>query len=142
MTEYTSEIRIIPYAASTIFRVLADLRNLEKLKDKIPQDKIQDITCDKDSCTLSINPIGKIKFIIEERVPDSTIIFIAQQVPFPVQLSIELFPNGEKDTQMQLTVKAEINAFLKPMVSKPLQQGIEKMAEMLTTIPYDAISEV
>ena len=142
MTEYTSEIKTIPYADSDIYPVLADLRNLEKIKDRIPEDKIQDFSCDEDSCSLSVSPIGKIKFNIVDRQPNSTIKFEAEQVPFPLNLWIQLKASDEKETKMKLTVKADINPFLKPMVSKPLQQAVDKIAELMVTIPYDKAGEV
>ena len=49
MTEFTSDIKTIPFNETEIFEVLSDLTNLERLKDKIPQDKINDFSFDKDS---------------------------------------------------------------------------------------------
>lgn len=37
---------------------------------------------------------------------------------------------------MKLTIGLELNPFMKAMVQKPLQDGVEKMAEMLSMIPY------
>ena len=37
---------------------------------------------------------------------------------------------------MKLTVGAELNPFIKQMVAKPLQEAIDKMAEVLTVLPY------
>lgn len=37
---------------------------------------------------------------------------------------------------MKVTIRAEVNAFMKAMVSKPLQEGVEKLADMLAMIPY------
>ena len=34
---------------------------------------------------------------------------------------------------MKLTIKAELNMFIKGMVKKPLQEGIEKIADALAT---------
>ena len=137
MAEYTSEIKTIPHADTDIYPVLSDLRNLEKIKDRIPEDKVQEFSYDQDSCTVSVNPIGKIKFNIVDRQPNSTIKFEAEQVPFPLNLWIQLKPTGETETKLKLTVKADISPFLKPMVSKPLQQAIDKIAELMVNIPYD-----
>jgi hypothetical protein len=41
---------------------------------------------------------------------------------------------------MKLTIKAELNMFIRAMVQKPLQEGIEKMADVLQAIDYTAIS--
>jgi hypothetical protein len=38
---------------------------------------------------------------------------------------------------MKITVKVELNPFIKGMVSKPLQEGLEKMAEMIAQIPFN-----
>jgi hypothetical protein len=37
---------------------------------------------------------------------------------------------------MQLRIEANLNPFFKSMVSKPLQEGINKIADVLTVIPY------
>ena len=34
------------------------------------------------------------------------------------------------------TVRAELNPFIKPMVSKPLQDAIDKISTMLASLPY------
>ncbi|MEN9918363.1 MAG: hypothetical protein RL662_799, partial [Bacteroidota bacterium] len=124
-----------------VFAVLSDLSKLELLKDKIPQDKIKDFTYDQDSCSVNVSPIGTVKFVIVEREPNSIVKFEAQQLPFKLNLWIELQQEGEQDTTMKLTVKADLNPFLKPMVSKPLQEGLDKMAEALASFPYKELNQ-
>nr|WP_297168961.1 SRPBCC family protein [uncultured Dysgonomonas sp.] len=136
MAEYISDIKTIPYSDQDVFSVLSDLRKLDLIKDKIPQDKIKDFSYDQDSCTVTVDPIGKVRFVIVEREPNSTIKFEAEQLPFKLNLWIQLKQSTTEETKMKLTVKADINAFLKPMISKPLQNGLDKMAETLATIPY------
>ncbi|MDR2627980.1 MAG: SRPBCC family protein [Dysgonamonadaceae bacterium] len=136
MTEFVSNIQAIPYPQENVYRVLSDLSNLEQLKDRIPQDKIEDFSFDTDSCSFSINPVGKITFSIVEREPVKTIKFAADQSPVAVFLWIQLKETSASETKMKLTVKAELNPFIKPMVSKPLQEGINKIADMLANIPY------
>ncbi|MBD8347724.1 MULTISPECIES: polyketide cyclase [unclassified Dysgonomonas] len=141
MAEYISDIKTIPYSDQEIFTVLSDLRKLDLIKDKIPQDKIKDFSYDQDSCTVTVDPIGKVRFVIVEREPNSTIKFEAEQLPFKLTLWIQLKQSTAEETKMKLTVKADINAFLKPMISKPLQNGLDKMAETLATIPYGDLAE-
>lgn len=45
-------------------------------------------------------------------------------------------PTAENECKMKLTIGLELNPFMKAMVQKPLQDGVEKMAEMLSMIPY------
>lgn len=119
--------------------MLSDLNHLELAKDKIPQDKIKDFSFDTDSCTVTVDPIGKIRFVIIDREPNSTIKFEAEQVPVGLNMWIQLKATDTNETKMKLTIKADLNPFLKPMVSKPLQQGLDKVAEVLSTLPYDKI---
>lgn len=139
MAEFTSEIKTIPYTDADIYAVLSDLNNLELAKDRIPQDKVKEFTFDKDSCTVVVDPVGKIKFMVVSREPNSTIKLEAQQVPIGVTMWIQLKATETNETKMKLTIKADLNPFLKPMVSKPLQQGIDKVADVLATLPYDKI---
>lgn len=91
---------------------------------------------DTDSCTFDVNPIGKITLRIIEREPQKTIKFVADNSPIPLNMWIQLVSLNENETKTKITVKAELNPFIKPMVSKPLQDGLNKMAQMLTVIPY------
>ena len=136
MTEFISEIKTIPHSEADIFNMLSDLNNLESIKDKMPQDKFSDFTFNRDSCSFSVNPVGKIKFLIVEREPNKTIKFKADGSPVDVTVWIQLKQIDENDTKMKLTVKAELNPFIKPIVSKPIQEGINKIADVLAVIPY------
>jgi carbon monoxide dehydrogenase subunit G len=141
MTEFISEIKTIPHNQQTVYEVLSDMDNLEKLKDKIPSGKVQDFTFDKDSCSFSVSPVGQLKISIIDREAPKTIKFAADQAPVDVNMWIQLVPVSENETKMKLTVKANLNPFLKPMLSKPLQEGIDKIATILTAIPYETLAE-
>ena len=140
MTEFISEIKTIPYGNQIIFETLSDLNNLERLRDRIPSDKIEDFTFDTDSCSFSIQPVGKIHFSIVERESPKTIKFSADQSPVDVKMWIQLKETDERETKMRLTIKAELNPFLKPMLSKPLQEGINQIADILASIPYETLA--
>ena len=139
ITEFVSEIKTLPYNEENVYAVLSDLTNLEQLRDKIPEDKIKDFTFDKDSCSFSVQPVGNVKFSIVEREPFKTIKLTADESPIEVSMWIQLKQMEKKDTRMKLTIKAELNPFLKPMLSKPLQDGINKIADVLSIIPYDQV---
>jgi hypothetical protein len=139
MTEFTSEIKTIPFPQEKVYDVLSNMSNLEKMKNRIPEDKIKDFTFDCDSCSFSVNPVGKVRFSIIEREPPKTVKLTADQSPVAVTLWIQLKEIQESETKMKLTLYAELNPFLKPMLSKPLQEGIDKIAGVLATIPYNQL---
>lgn len=136
MTEFVSEIKQIPQNDERIYAMLSDLSNLERIKDRIPQDKIKDFEFDSDSCSFSVSPVGKITFQIVDSEPCKTIKFQTTNSPVPLFLWIQLKQVQEMDTRMRLTVRAELNSFLKPMVSKPLQDALDKISTVLASLPY------
>jgi hypothetical protein len=140
MTEFVSDIKTIPYGNRIVYEMLADLNNLEKIKDRIPPDKIEDFSFDRDSCSFSIKPVGKIRFSIVDREPSKTIKLTADQTPVDLMLWIQLKEIDENETKMKLTVRADLNPFIKPMLSKPLQDGINQMANMLAKVPYETLA--
>ncbi len=139
MTEFLSETKSIPYSDDCIFAMLSDLSNLEKVRDRIPEDKIKDFTFDTDTCSLTVDPVGKITFQIVEREPNKTIKFTTTNSPVPLFLWIQLKQVDENDTRMRLTVRADLSPLIKPMVAKPLQDGVNKIADLLAKLPYDSI---
>lgn len=139
MTEFTSEVKTIPHAVNNVYGVLSDLSNLELVREKVPADKIKNLSFDKDSCTVNVSPVGDVKFQIIERIENDTIKFQGMQLPMEIYMWIQLKESSEKETKLKITIKADLNVFIKPMVSKPLQEGIGKIAEMLAALPYDEI---
>lgn len=136
MTEFVSEVKTIPHDEDRIFTILSDLSNLERIKDRLPQDKIQDFEFDSDSCSFAVAPVGKITFRIVEREPNKTIKFETTNSPVPLFLWIQLKQVAPEDTKMKMTIKADLNPFIKPMVSKPLQDALDKIAVVIASLPY------
>lgn len=139
MTEFVSEIKTIPHTLENVYRVLSDLSKLEMVKDKIPTDKIKDFTFDTDSCSFKIDPIGYVKFVVVEREPNKLVKFKSEDLPFEVFLWLQLVGKDEHETKMRLTVKADVNAVIKSMVSKPMRDAVDKVSDALSLLPYDII---
>jgi hypothetical protein len=137
MTEYTSDVKTVPFSQERVYTVLSNMSNLEKIKDKIPADKISNFSFDNDSCSFSINPVGKVRFLIVEREFPQTIKLVADPSPVEITMWIQLKETQENETKLKLTVRADLNSFIKPLLSKPLQEGINKIADVLTAIPYN-----
>lgn len=139
MTEFVSEIKKISYADKVVFDVLSDLSKLELMKDKLPADKITNFTCDQDSCSFSVTPVGQVTFVVVDREPNKTIKFKSEKLPFEMNVWVQLVSKADDDTRMKITLRAELNPFIKPMVSKPMKEGIDKMAEVIASLPFDEL---
>ncbi len=136
MSQFESSVKQIPFSQERVYAKLSDLSNLESMKDRIPQGKVKDISFDSDTLTFSVDPVGKITLQVIEREPFKCIKFETTQSPLPFNLWIQLVPDSEQGCKMKLTIRVDINPFMKAMVQKPLQEGIEKMADMLAMIQY------
>ncbi len=136
-TDFVGPQKTIAQNDDRIFALLSDLSNLEKVKDRIPQDKVKDLTFDSDSCSVSVDPVGKVTFRIVEREPNKTIKFVSENSPVPVTLWVQLKQMDVMDTRLRLTLRADLNPFIKPMLTKPLQQAVDRLSEVLASLPYE-----
>ena len=136
MAQYESSVKCIPYSQERVYAKLEDLNNLEGLKDKLPADKIKDLTYSRDEATVNVPPVGNVTIRVVEREEPKCIKLEAVGSPLPVTLWIQIIPNGAEGSKMRVVVKAEINFMLKAMIEKPLKEGIEKIAEALSLIAY------
>ena len=137
MSKFESSIKQIPYSQESVYRSLRDLSNLEKVRDRVPQDKVKDFSFDQDTVNMSVSPVGDISMRIVEREEPKCIKFETTKSPLPFNFWIQLLPVTATTCKMRLTIKADINPFIKGMVSKPLQEGLEKIADALAMIRYE-----
>ena len=135
MTTIESSIRQIDYPQQAVYSLLSDLGNIDKVKDRLPQDKIENLEFDHDSISVKTQ-LGAVKLAIVNREPPKEIKFETAESPLPFNFWIQILPVTETTSKMKLTIKADINPFMASMVKKPLQQGIEKIADALQMIKY------
>ena len=136
MTKFESSVKQIPYPVEDVYRNISDLSNLERVRARVPQDKLQDFQFDSDSVQVSVSPVGSIKLRICEREENKCVKFETEQSPMPFNLWIQVLPVTATESKMKVTVKADIPFMLKGMVSGPLQDGVEKIADALSQIPF------
>ena len=136
MTKFESSVKSISYSQERVYEKLSNLNNLKDIKDRLPQEQVKDINFDADSLSFSIPPVGKLELKIIEREPCKCIKFTTTNSPLPFNLWIQLVPTAEQECKMKITIGMDINPFMKAMVQKPLQDGLEKMVTMLSLIEY------
>ena len=150
MTKFESDVKYVSQPVDALYARYSDLRNLETLREKLEdpavqekmaaqltpeqiaqaKEQLQTMTFDRD--TLSIgSPLGKITLRIIERDEPKCIKFAGEGTPSPVNVWIQLLPHGEGEAKLRVTIGAEVNFFMKGMVSKPLQQAANGLADIL-----------
>ena len=135
-SKFESSIKQIPYPQQAVYDNISDLRNLEKVKDRVPEDKVSDFTFDEDTVGINVQPVGELKLRICEREEPKCVKFETVQSPVPFNVWIQVLPVDEQNSKMKVTVKADLNPFIKSMVEKPLQEAVEKIADALALVQY------
>ena len=136
MTKFESSVKVIPYSQERVYDKLADLSNLESIKDRLPQDKVKDMSFDTDTLSFNVDPVGQLTIKNIEREPCKCIKFETINSPLPFNMWIQIVSSADEECKLKITIGLDINPFMKAMVQKPLQEGLEKMADMLSMIQY------
>lgn len=159
LQKFESEIKHIPFSQTCVYEKIADLSNLAAIKERIndpalrdtvngkvePEkfeqiaEKVREMTFDSDSVTVNVSPLGEVSLRVVNREEPKCVKFETANSPLPLNLWIQLVPEAADTCKMKLTVQAELNPFIKMMVSKPLKEGVERLADILAAIPYGNI---
>ncbi len=149
MTKFESSVKQIPHSQKSVYAMLSDLSNIQRLKDHLPEeatdndemnkvkDKLKNLSFDQDSLSINVDPIGQVSMCIIERDEPKMIKLESEKSPFAFKFWIQVLPVTEASSKMKLTIDADIPFFVKSMVAKPLQEGIEKIADALAMIPFE-----
>jgi len=132
MTTYESDIKTISSNEEVVFGILSDLTNLKGIMGSTSlNDKVKDLEFQTDSCSFVVEGFGKMGFRIIEREPFKTIKLQSEKAPVSLNVWIQLVQRAENDTQMKLTLKADLPTMIKMMIDKKLKEGINLIADVL-----------
>ena len=135
--KYESKITSAACSAAQVYRVLSNMENLNRVKDMIPKDKIQEMEIEPDRVRLKVDGLAqKITIAIVDRIENDTIKFGAEGIPMQANFWIQMKEVSPIDTRLKLTIKADIPFMFKMMLEKKLQTGLDQAAEMLAQFPY------
>ena len=144
-----SAVKAVPHSQRAVYDTLSDLTHLKSLKDRIPagstgnaemdevKDKLQDLSFDKDSMSINISPVGNVSMRIVDREEPKMIKFESDKSPLKFKFWIQMLPVEATTSKLRLTIDADVPFFAKGMVEKPLQEALEKIADMMAMIPYE-----
>lgn len=153
LSKYESSVKHIAENVDVVYDRFSDMRNLQALRDRmsdpdtlsqisgqVDSEKLEEarkylkeMTFDADSLSVS-TPVGALRLVIVERDAPKCIKLAGEGSPIPIYVWIQLLPEGEQATKMRVTVGAEVNMFMKGMVSKPLQQAAEGIATLFSVM--------
>ena len=147
--KYISEIKVIPALQETVYTRLSNLNNFEHLFNperiaeikkqhpNAPDIKLDNFRATEDECSFSISPVGNIGVQIIERDPSKLIKLTgSQSIPFQFNCWVQLLPHDNSNCKVRITLHAELNPMIKMLVDKHLKEGVDRIADALTKIPY------
>ena len=141
MKRIESGIKHIPYSQESVYSKVSDLSNLKYLVDRIPEDqknqfKAEDLVCTPDRVSCTVSPIGQVEVGVVGRDPFKCVKMETLRSPIKLTLWIQIVSTGDTSCKIKLTVDADLNMFMAKMVEKPLTEAVEKLADMLSMLPY------
>ena len=165
LNKYVSEVKLVDHNQQVVFNYLSNFDNLseylnsgliEKITEKVPQIKITDFKSDRDSCKFNITGLGVAEIKIVHRDPFKTIkVESSGGLPLSFTFWIQLLPVDQYQTKMRLTrsialkkeaewlkdcpawsLHAEMSMMIKMMAGSKLEEGINKLADTLSKLPY------
>lgn len=139
--KYESAVTKVAASAAQIFNVFSNLKNLERVKDLIPKDKVQEMEIEAESVRMKVDGLGqKITILIVDKTENEVIKYGAEGIPMEMNFWIQMKEIAPMDTRIKLTLKADIPMMFKMMLDKKIQQGIDQAAAMIAQFPYGAWS--
>ena len=122
--QFESNVKHVPYSQERVYNKLSDLNNLEGVRERLDMvkdkldGKLEDMSFDRDSITLKVQGISLTLRIIE-REPLKCIKFEGDKSPIPLNLWIQILPVTQEEAKMKVTIRAEVNMFMKHGVKAP-----------------------
>lgn len=155
LMKFESAVKQLSHPQQTVYDWLSDLRHIEALRgrlddpalleqlgERVPgtdaqslRQQLESMTFSEDTVTMD-SPLGKVTLRIVEREAPKCVKLEAEGSPLPLTLWVQVLPVAEAESKMRVTLGAEVNVFMKAMVSKPLQQAVDGIADMLASLPY------
>ena len=137
--KYESAVTKVAASAAQIYSVFSNLRNLERVKDMIPQDKVQEMEIEAESVRMKVDGLGqKITILIVDKTENEVIKYGVEGIPMEMNFWIQMKEVAPMDTRIKLTLKADIPMMFKMMLDKKIQPGIDQAAAMIAQFPFAA----
>ena len=140
MSEVKYESKVVSNASSigAIFRVCSNLQNLERVQDKIPQDKIKELEIQEDFVRFKVDGLGqKVGIRIIAKEENDYVKYGIENAPVDGNFWIQLKAADEHNTFIKLTVKVDLPTMFKMMVGGKIQEALDKAADMLEKMPFE-----
>ncbi len=142
MSSYKSEKRNIAHNISLVYSKLSNPevfrqqldRNFERMSDEA-RENLEKIRFEADGISID-SPMGPVKLQLSDCVEPERVNFVTLNAPVELGLAIALSDAGDDTTDVEAAIEVDLPFFLKSMVGSQLSEAAQKLADMLTMLPY------
>lgn len=131
MALYQSKTITVNKPFEEVYGKVSDLKNIEQFRDRIPKEYTVNFECDTDYVQFRVAPVGDLLLRIVERGADKIRLNI-EKLPFKAEMSMNIGNVSPSETDIQLVLDADIPFFVKHIVGNKLEEGMDKIADILT----------
>ena len=131
MALYQSKTITVNKPFEEVYGKVSDLKNLEQFRDRIPKEYTVNFECDTDYVQFRMAPVGDLLLRIVERGADKIKLNV-EKLPFKAEMSMNIGNVSPSETNIQLVLDADIPFFVKHIVGNKLEEGMDKIADILT----------
>lgn len=129
-----SKVGKVDSSDQKIYKFLTNFNNFQQL---IPADKIKDWQSDDDSCSFSIDPVGKTGFKIVEKEPHKMVkLTNLEETAYNFFFWVQLKQLEENQTAIKLTMDLELNQMMAMMAKKPIQTFLDTLVDQIKKINF------
>lgn len=138
MGKYTGKAVTVPFASSVIYQRVSNLSGLQQRLEELPEEQLKAVGdvnfVDDDNFEIQAPGVGKVNFHIVERTPESRVVFQAETGVVPLNLIIDIEPEGDSSSRLQTSIDVEIPMMLRPLVGGKMQEAADKFSEMIAQL--------
>jgi carbon monoxide dehydrogenase subunit G len=137
---------VIQHNNEIVFNYLSDFNKLgsffneytlAQISQQFPKVDITHVKCDTNSIIFTLSQIGEAGIqVIERESPKMIKVTGTGKIPFELYLWIQILPVNPSQCKIRVTVHAQLNMMMKMLAGKKMQEGINKLADALTLLPY------
>lgn len=125
MERYESKQVKINRPAEMVYGLLSDFNNFTP----IVADKVEGWEASEDTCSFKAKGMTVNLRIVEKESPKLIKVASGGSDPIPFTLWIQLSAVDQADTRMRIVTEVKLNPFMKMLVGKKLQSGIDEVVQ-------------
>lgn len=146
MASFKSEPAVISAPAEKVYKKLSNLDNLASFLANVPSDRIPDtkqremlqqIKIDHDSISVPGGPVGAVRMVVTERIPDTLVKLEGEGTPVAMSMLLHIDSKGTDTSEVWIEFDIQIPAMLAPMVKGPLQKMVDQFSTLVKLIPFN-----